>query len=159
MRACVVCGTEFPYGGRRTRRRFCSKLCRSRMMNAKEWNRAPHPPELLSRQCAGCGAEFRPVRITHVWCSKGCRCRTNTRRRQIRRMTGVPEWYTNTIFHRDHYICYLCNWLVDMDAVYPHPMSPIIDHIYPLSKGGAHDWRNVATAHWKCNAAKGAKIA
>lgn len=38
-----------------------------------------------------------------------------------------------------------------MALQYPHPMSPSLDHIEPLSLGGAHDPANVRLAHLKCN--------
>ncbi|NKT05174.1 hypothetical protein GS485_11095 [Rhodococcus hoagii] len=39
--------------------------------------------------------------------------------------------------------------------VYPHPKSASLDHVIPLSCGGAHDPSNVALAHLACNVAKG----
>ena len=35
------------------------------------------------------------------------------------------------------------------------PMSPTIDHIIPMSKGGGHVWDNVQVAHAICNSMKG----
>ena len=34
------------------------------------------------------------------------------------------------------------------------PMSPTIDHIIPMSKGGGHTWDNVQIAHAICNSRK-----
>jgi 5-methylcytosine-specific restriction endonuclease McrA len=36
----------------------------------------------------------------------------------------------------------------------PDPMSPSLDHILPLSKGGTHEPRNVQLAHLGCNVRK-----
>jgi 5-methylcytosine-specific restriction endonuclease McrA len=37
-------------------------------------------------------------------------------------------------------------------------MSPTIDHILPLARGGTHEPSNVQAAHFGCNAAKGARV-
>ena len=40
-----------------------------------------------------------------------------------------------------------------------HPMSPVIDEIVPISKGGSpYDRGNCQLAHRSCNAHKGAKV-
>lgn len=33
-----------------------------------------------------------------------------------------------------------------------------LEHIIPVSKGGAHSWRNCVIACWRCNITKGAKL-
>ncbi|MBX3031925.1 MAG: HNH endonuclease [Chloroflexi bacterium] len=33
----------------------------------------------------------------------------------------------------------------------PHPKAPTVDHIVPISAGGADSLINVATAHFECN--------
>ena len=47
--------------------------------------------------------------------------------------------------------CYLCGKLIPMDHRH-------VDHIIPLSKGGAHRPSNLAVACDKCNMSKGAKL-
>jgi 5-methylcytosine-specific restriction endonuclease McrA len=37
----------------------------------------------------------------------------------------------------------------------PHPRAPTIDHVVPLSQGGADAPWNVKTAHFMCNSEKG----
>lgn len=37
-------------------------------------------------------------------------------------------------------------------------MSPSIDHVIPLSRGGAHAMGNVQSAHLRCNSSKGDKL-
>lgn len=41
---------------------------------------------------------------------------------------------------------------------YSGPLSPSIDHIIPMSKGGGHVWGNVQIAHIICNSEKGDKF-
>lgn len=42
------------------------------------------------------------------------------------------------IFERDGWQCKLCEEPIDRAAAYPAPLSPTLDHIVPLAKGGAH---------------------
>lgn len=34
-------------------------------------------------------------------------------------------------------------------------MCPSLDHVIPMSKGGAHSYANTQLAHWLCNVTKG----
>ena len=55
--------------------------------------------------------------------------------------------------------CALCGQPVDKSLKFPHPLSPTIDHIIPVAKGGhpsALD--NLQLAHFTCNRAKSAKL-
>lgn len=60
---------------------------------------------------------------------------------------------------RDGWCCGLCGQQVDKTLPYPDPMSPSLDHVVPLSRGGAHTYANTQITHLKCNVAKGAKTA
>ena len=56
--------------------------------------------------------------------------------------------------------CGICGKPVDFSKKYPHPLSPCIDHIIPLSKGGhPSDIENLQLAHWTCNRQKADKLA
>jgi 5-methylcytosine-specific restriction endonuclease McrA len=55
---------------------------------------------------------------------------------------------------RDLDRCGICGQPVNGKA-YPHPLSASLDHIVPLSVGGAHDPTNVQLAHLRCNISKG----
>lgn len=56
-------------------------------------------------------------------------------------------------------ICGICGKPVDKTLKYPDPMSPCIDHIIPIDKGGhPSDLGNLQLAHWTCNRAKGVKL-
>ncbi|MFH9574193.1 HNH endonuclease [Streptomyces sp. NPDC017454] len=56
---------------------------------------------------------------------------------------------------RDRWSCQLCGSSIDQTIAWPHPKSPSIDHIIPLSRGGAHALSNVQSAHLGCNSSKG----
>ena len=56
-------------------------------------------------------------------------------------------------------ICGICGKPVDFQKKYPHPMSPSIDHIIPVAKGGhPSDPDNLQLAHWICNRQKSYKL-
>lgn len=56
-------------------------------------------------------------------------------------------------------ICGICGKPVDFTKKYPHPLSPCIDHIIPVAKGGhPSDPDNLQLAHWTCNRQKSDKL-
>lgn len=56
-------------------------------------------------------------------------------------------------------ICAICGHPVDKELKFPHPMSPTIDHIIPIDKGGhPSDLANLQLAHFSCNRQKSNKL-
>jgi 5-methylcytosine-specific restriction endonuclease McrA len=56
-------------------------------------------------------------------------------------------------------VCGICGKPVDFEQKYPHPLSPCIDHIIPVAKGGhPSDMENLQLAHWSCNRQKSDKL-
>ena len=56
-------------------------------------------------------------------------------------------------------VCAICGKPVDFSYKYPHPLSPTVDHIIPVSKGGhPSDLANLQLAHRCCNRAKSDKL-
>lgn len=56
-------------------------------------------------------------------------------------------------------VCGICGKEVDFSVKYPHPLSPCIDHIIPIAKGGhPSDITNLQLAHWTCNRQKSDKL-
>lgn len=56
-------------------------------------------------------------------------------------------------------VCGICGRPVDFSQRYPSPMSPCIDHIIPIAKGGhPSDITNLQLAHWTCNRQKADKF-
>jgi 5-methylcytosine-specific restriction endonuclease McrA len=56
-------------------------------------------------------------------------------------------------------VCGICGKPVDFEQKYPHPLSPCIDHIIPVAKGGhPSDLENLQLAHWHCNRQKSDKL-
>lgn len=64
------------------------------------------------------------------------------------------------IFERDGWQCMIPGCFypgvpVSLDPPFPDPLFATVDHVVPLSKGGTHERSNAATAHFRCNVAKG----
>ncbi len=56
-------------------------------------------------------------------------------------------------------VCGICGKTIDFKLKYPHPLSPCIDHIIPLARGGhPSDISNLQLAHWTCNRQKSDKL-
>ena len=56
-------------------------------------------------------------------------------------------------------VCGICGKPVDFSYKYPHPLSPCIDHIIPVAKGGhPSDISNLQLVHWTCNRQKSDKL-
>lgn len=60
------------------------------------------------------------------------------------------------IYDRDDYICYLCEMPIPEELLgdYKHVLSPTLDHVVPVSKGGHHWQSNVKASHRICNSIK-----
>lgn len=55
--------------------------------------------------------------------------------------------------------CGICGLPVDKSLKYPHPLSPVIDHVIPINRNGhPSDIRNLQLAHWQCNRQKSDKL-
>jgi len=56
-------------------------------------------------------------------------------------------------------VCGICGKPVNFSFKFPHPLSPCIDHIIPVSKGGhPSDISNLQLAHMTCNRYKSDKL-
>ena len=53
--------------------------------------------------------------------------------------------------------CYLCGERINFKLKWPHPKSPSLDHVVPLSAGGTHTLDNVAMTCLSCNVKKQAR--
>lgn len=55
--------------------------------------------------------------------------------------------------------CGICGQQVDKNLKFPNPLSPVIDHIIPVAKGGhPSDIENLQLAHFCCNRQKSDKL-
>ncbi len=70
--------------------------------------------------------------------------RYRAERRQRERMQADQSevFRSADVYERDDWTCRLCLSPLNRDAVWPAPDSPSVDHIVPLSRGGAHALAN-----------------
>ncbi len=62
------------------------------------------------------------------------------------------------VLARDN-VCAICGLPVDKTLKFPHPMSPTVDHIVPVAKGGhPSDLDNLQLTHFTCNRQKSDKV-
>lgn len=81
-------------------------------------------------------------------------------RRRAQKLNGEHEKIDrDLVFERDAFECKLCMKPLNMAAKFPHPLSPTLDHIVALNKGGGHLYVNLQAAHFRCNTAKGDRVA
>ncbi|WP_457149575.1 HNH endonuclease [Mycobacteroides abscessus] len=71
----------------------------------------------------------------------------------VGRNTAVRDRHRRTIA-RGKPPCHICGTEIDYDADHLDPMSFTVDHIVPVSKGGADTLENKAAAHRRCNRIK-----
>lgn len=159
-RQCPECQTWMSRPGGR---KFCSKECSGRQRYYQ-----PKPPVVVTRSCPICEGQFESSNPVQKYCSKRCARRTpallaakrrskDVRRARQKQAPKVEAIYRTKVYARDGWICQLCMEPVDRDLKHPDPMSPSLDHILPLSLGGAHTMANVQLAHLACNVRKGAE--
>ena len=84
--------------------------------------------------------------------------RAYTRKRRALKQGNAHEPYTDTyIYERDNWTCQLCGRKIHKRLQWPRPRSKSIDHIVPLSRGGADAPNNLQATHLICNNNKRAK--
>ena len=161
-RDCRVCGATFLSKRAAV---MCSDACRREYASRqRRENYVPMLPRTAA--CATCGQSFTQQGRggRRVYCSSACEHRSPTyramraghRHRRRVRLAGGPSsgdrFRREDIFARDGWRCHLCGRKVRRDVPATHDMAPTIDHLVPVAARGAHEARNVATAHFICNA-------
>jgi len=157
---CIVCGIDFL--GKISKSNKCSKECEYeafKIYKRKEYRGDWKQPEPF--ECKECGKmvviEYGMKR--DKYCSEKCMNKSEksnlAARRRLRMIDGFVERISKTkIFERDNGRCGICGRKVNKNLKHPHPMSPTLDHIIPLAKGGRHERKNVRLAHMICNSKK-----
>lgn len=117
--------------------------------------------EPTSHTCQECGGTFQSLHHrARRYCSKACAKRVQGRSERHRRrqaMAASPETFTTRqIAERDGWTCHICGGSVPDQPWSNAADDPTLDHLVPLSAGGAHTMANVALAHFLCNSLRGA---
>jgi len=79
--------------------------------------------------------------------------RQAARRVLVRGSLTVETITLSEIAKRDSFRCQICRRTLKMDAT--GRFKPTLDHIVPVSLGGAHNYENLQLAHLSCNAKRG----
>lgn len=159
-RKCSVCGNKF-IGKTKTTTK-CSDECaykdalnKQRIKYEAEWI-APPPFE-----CLECGKMHQPIYgdMHDKYCSDRCAKRNGKRNQHHARRCRLTKGFRETVYKakiwaRDRYTCQICGKKVALKQKAPHPYSPSLDHIIPLSKGGTHEPKNVRLVHFIYNSLK-----
>lgn len=163
---CIRCGKEFmaklPY------QKWCSPHCKAlARQSAVNPNHLSREERQIVNKCKMCGKEYQTTlsRINRVFCSQACqlewmRLEFDTRAGENRRArilrNGKPDIGITLakVIKRDKGICHICGMKVDLAANILDKKAPVVDHIFPIARGGTHTWDNVALAHRECNGKK-----
>ncbi|MGF2208968.1 HNH endonuclease [Streptomyces albidoflavus] len=117
--------------------------------------------------CTYCGLVFEASRRDRKHCgASACRAKWHSQRMgpyvQARRAAkaGVTadSFTASEIFERDGFVCWICGTEALADVPKNHPQRATLEHVVPLSRGGAHTRANVRCAHLLCNLRKGGKV-
>lgn len=130
----------------------------------RELRGAPKQQAFVAAYCPECGDAF-VMTEAHArmgakdgmrFCSLSCGRRSDRRNHaHLRRSRREGKRiYRARILERDGWACRLCGDPLDMEAVVPAPLAPVMDHIVPLARGGEHAHYNVQAAHFICNSHK-----
>lgn len=179
-RVCPQCGDRFVTES--AHRRYCSQRCRERYKDVGKliesgaapqhkpgaWRKplesaVPAPPGARLCEVEGCNRRHaaKGLCINHYnrWRRQTGRAREpiNGYARSRAEYWGVEYEPIDPaeVYAADDWTCQICGGLVDVEKFHPHPGSPSLDHIVPMSKGGPHMRDNVQTAHLGCNVQKG----
>ena len=132
------------------------------------------------KTCFCCGREFFSCYSTATYCSETCKRKAKRNRvkerdpgkykarkhkqahKYIQRAKKYGCFYEYGItrikvVERDNNVCQICGKVCNpLDKTWGSfgPDFPTLDHIIPLSKGGAHSWDNVQCACGNCNSHK-----
>jgi len=130
---------------------FCGQTCKERH------NR----PVVHDRSCSHCGNTFTPASNHHkfLYCSEYCRGSVHwAKRRATKRRATVEDVSPHKVFARDGWRCQACNVRTPKHLRGTiKANAPELDHVQPLSKGGAHSYANTQCLCRRCNSIKGAK--
>lgn len=127
---------------------------------ARRAKRLATPKPVWTRTCRECCSEFLSRYRRGVFCSRECARkdgkRTERKRRKARlRDVRVESVNPTLVFERDRWLCQLCGCKTLKRARGTcNPRAPELDHIVPLSKGGAHSYKNTQCACRGCNHSK-----
>lgn len=168
---CAICGKPLMKAGTK----YCSRECALEAGRRKYAEKYGYDRNAIV--CQDCGCTFSTDRHRGP---KPKRCPTceekhkrevkrinrrygntlNARGRYWTRITGAAYEPINpdVVFERDDWTCYLCGCELSERDGDVRDNYPTVDHVIPLSHGGAHTYDNVRACCHTCNSYKGATM-
>ena len=169
VKTCNWCDERFETN--RKQAKFCKKACRYAMSAAIKAKAtfAQHAanPRRFDFDCDRCGQiVLTDKHVTRGKYGRYCRnCSLVKRRESYRIKTAKRQKITNpirisadVIIERDGNVCHLCDGEIDLSLPRNSRFGATIDHVVPVSKGGADTLENMRLAHWICNIKKGNRV-
>lgn len=162
-RTCGLFWTGFKRLAVTSRFRVCVTTVRNR---PKRKEPAPAYVPIHKADCMCCGITFdrRDDGASRFMCSQSCRSRAERASKRIaRKKRKALERGARTadsvdpfkVFDRDGWRCQMCRKKTPRSKRGTYDTNaPELDHIMPLSKGGAHSYANTQCLCRSCNAAK-----
>lgn len=160
-RTCECCNVVYVArmdGAMALAHKYCKRCSRKNTMTGKR-----HTPKY--RGCKRCGDVFKGL-AGAKYCSTCAEDVAKDIKRNIGRGFRKRAAYYGCyyepvnrarIYERDGYRCYICGCAVVVSDKW-RPDMATLDHIIPLSRGGAHVHSNVKTCCSACNSSKSDKI-
>lgn len=174
---CPVCGKIFSVrkvnwgnGEHKIKKmKYCSKQCRQKFLQEKriKKNKERYSNDEEYRK------KIKNAQRKYNKSEKGkniLQANKLKRDKRIKDKNNLDNINLKELYNRDNGVCWICGKLCDYnDKEYrvsekghrylaTGPNYPSVDHVIPLSKGGAHTWNNVKLAHKRCNSKKCDKI-
>lgn len=143
---CLGCGADLPLTNFHRRLNHWAvrcKPCQSAWAKAYRDTR----PEIIRAQARASAAK-RPLQ----------RRDAARKRRAALRLAAVEDVSSLAVYDRDKWECGICSQSIPRVVIWPHPLSPSLDHILALSAGGDHSYSNTQASHLACNMSKGARL-
>lgn len=109
-------------------------------------------PPKYERLCKHCKTSFSTSIETHIYCSKECQKEYYKINHKIEKDSESTQ-NRFTILKRDKFRCVYCG-----KSSIENDSELHVDHIYPVSKGGADTADNLITSCAQCNVAKSNEI-
>lgn len=158
---CAHCGDEL--ARRRSDWKFCSKPKCKRASNVDLVASSPRcdePKCFRPRVAHGlCGTHYtRKWHALNPEVSQKIRSKSRRKRRAMELEAFVEDVDMDVLLERDGWVCGICNGDIPKSATYPDLLSPSLDHVVPLARGGKHEYANAQAAHYGCNSAKQDKV-
>jgi len=156
---CFFCGEAFRK--RQNNAKYCSKRCQRISITRKKTGLSGISGEIVS--CLWCGDDFSITDHSRKYCSKKCMCCSgsssgNRRRRAFKLSAESFRFSRDELIERDGIDCAHCGIKTRIKGDRNQDEFFNMDHIIPLSRGGADAIYNAQVLCRKCNTKKADKI-